>query len=168
MRKDDGKTMRRYLWFYWALVLFSAGLIFFFSAQDGNASSETSFFLVDWAIHLFHPDYDMLAEEERLHILDQIHSIVRVFGHFSEFALLGLSLRLLLEAYQVRRWPLALTWLIGTLYACTDEWHQSFVPFRTASWEDVGVDSLGTLFGAAFAALLLWFLRRRKRTPSNE
>ncbi|MBQ6436480.1 VanZ family protein [bacterium] len=28
-------------------------------------------------------------------------------------------------------------------YACTDEWHQSFVPGRTATWRDVGFDTLG-------------------------
>ena len=155
--------MRRYRWLFWALVLISAGIIFFFSTQDGDSSTRTSGLLTDWLIHLFHTDYDTLPEEEKHRIFVLFRFIVRKCAHFLEFVLLGVSLRLLLEAYQARRWPLALTWLIGTLYACTDEWHQTFVASRSASWEDVGIDSLGVLCGAAMVTLFFWFLNRRKR-----
>ncbi len=47
-----------------------------------------------------------------------------------------------------KRWWLA--WLIATLYAMTDEFHQSFVPGRNALVSDVILDSI-----SAAAALLI-------------
>ena len=35
--------------------------------------------------------------------------------------------------------------LITTLYACSDEWHQTFVPGREGTLRDVGIDALGVL-----------------------
>jgi VanZ family protein len=41
-----------------------------------------------------------------------------------------------------------------TLYGMSDEWHQSFVPGRTAAWDDVAADVRGALLGAAFVLIL--------------
>jgi hypothetical protein len=41
--------------------------------------------------------------------------------------------------------------LLSSLYAGLDEFHQSFVPSRTASFGDVGFDATGALLGS-----LLW------------
>ncbi|RPI20721.1 MAG: VanZ family protein [Chloroflexota bacterium] len=49
----------------------------------------------------------------------------------------------------------AWAWLLAVAYGITDEFHQSFVPGRGPLLWDVGIDSLGALFG-----LLLWFIPR--------
>lgn len=41
--------------------------------------------------------------------------------------------------------------LIAILYACSDEWHQTFIPGRGGTIRDVGFDSLGVLI--AFLSL---------------
>lgn len=41
------------------------------------------------------------------------------------------------------------------LYAMLDEYHQSFVLGRTATWRDVGFDSLGIAIAALFSARLI-------------
>ncbi len=38
-------------------------------------------------------------------------------------------------------------WIVATLVAATDEFHQSFVPTRTAASGDVMIDSIGALLG---------------------
>ncbi|MFC5985334.1 VanZ family protein [Marinicrinis lubricantis] len=38
-------------------------------------------------------------------------------------------------------------WLISLAWALLDEWHQSFVPERTASFADVCLDSSGAALG---------------------
>ena len=35
--------------------------------------------------------------------------------------------------------------LVAVLYACSDEWHQSFVPGREGRLRDVGIDSIGAV-----------------------
>jgi VanZ family protein len=39
--------------------------------------------------------------------------------------------------------------LITTLYGCSDEWHQSFVPGREADSRDVWFDAIGAVAGTA-------------------
>jgi VanZ family protein len=71
-------------------------------------------------------------------------TILRKLAHGTEYAVLGL---LLVRA--VRRPPLA--FVLGVLYATSDEIHQAFVPGRHASPVDVAIDALGVLVG-----LLVW------------
>ena len=49
---------------------------------------------------------------------------------------------------------------IALAYACTDEFHQTFVSGRTGTPVDVGVDAIGM----AIAALLI---RARRRPPAE-
>ncbi|HEY8449741.1 MAG TPA: VanZ family protein [Bacillota bacterium] len=59
-------------------------------------------------------------------------------------------------------WARYLTaWLLATLYAATDEWHQRFVPGRTGSLTDVGIDAVGALL--ALAGIGVRRARRRGR-----
>ena len=95
--------------------------------------------------------------------IDLIHVMVRKLGHWSEYFILA---RLLVGAVtgQFPLWKPSrhLLWslLLAILYAAGDEWHQSFVPSRSASIFDVLIDSFGALCGA------LWF-ERRKQNPDK-
>jgi VanZ family protein len=51
--------------------------------------------------------------------------------------------------------------LLATLYGATDEFHQLFVPGRTASFADLAADALGA--AAAVGLLLAWAIIRRQR-----
>lgn len=102
----------------------------------------------------------------------EIIGFVRKCGHAGGYGLLGLALwrgwwrRPLLRRGEP--WPLRAAFmplLLAALYACSDEWHQSFVPSRTGTWQDVLLDSTG----AAAALLLLWWwhARRGAQTARN-
>lgn len=58
------------------------------------------------------------------------------------------------------RWSVPVAWLATFAYACTDEWHQTFVEGRSGQLGDVAFDMLG----ATLAAAVIVFFRR---TPSN-
>ncbi len=77
--------------------------------------------------------------------------LVKKGGHALGYGLLALAY---LYAFQLdfSKWKLA--WLLAFLYAVSDEFHQSFVMGRYASWVDVMIDSAG----AAFA--LLWLRKK--------
>lgn len=89
---------------------------------------------------------------------------VRKLAHVSEFAILYILSRRAI-ARSVRRPVLAdlLALLLSFLFAASDEWHQAFVPGRSAKWADVLVDMIGV--AAAWLALLGW--RTRFSTASE-
>jgi len=84
------------------------------------------------------------------------HTIIRKTAHFSEFFILG---SLLYWACRRGRWPRwRATWMlqaltIAILYSLVDEFHQAFVPNRTPSLFDSGVDSLGAAVSQLFIYL---------------
>ncbi|HEY6771126.1 MAG TPA: VanZ family protein [Solirubrobacterales bacterium] len=75
--------------------------------------------------------------------------ILRKLGHVSGYALLTALWWWALEGV-VRR-PLVIAVSIAFAYACTDEFHQTFVHGRTGTPVDVLIDSIGM----AIAALLI-------------
>ena len=77
--------------------------------------------------------------------------LLRKLAHTAEYALLGVLL-----ARATGRTGPAL--LLGTLYAVSDEIHQTFVPGRIGSPLDVAIDTVGVAVGVA-----LWQLSRTRR-----
>jgi VanZ family protein len=51
--------------------------------------------------------------------------------------------------------------LLATFYGMTDEFHQRFVPGRTAALDDLAADALGAVTAAGL--LLAWAIIRRRR-----
>jgi VanZ family protein len=90
-----------------------------------------------------------------------IHFFMRKLGHFSEYAVLGiLAARAFsgsANAFLKQHW-FQVALLLIVCYALLDEFHQSFVPNRTASIFDSAIDVAGGL-----AALLVFLYWRRRR-----
>ena len=82
--------------------------------------------------------------------------IVRKLGHVTGYALLTALWWWALRGVTAR--PLLIAVCIAFAYACTDEFHQTFVSGRTGTPVDVAIDSIGM----AIAALLI-----RTRRPSR-
>lgn len=68
-------------------------------------------------------------------------------GHGIGYFLLGLAVLSALPA--ASRWSPGIALLLCSLYAVTDEFHQLFVPGRSASTRDILIDSLAALCGVA-------------------
>jgi VanZ family protein len=79
--------------------------------------------------------------------------VVRKLGHITGYALLTGAWWWALRR-QVAR---PLLWAVGIslAYACTDEFHQTFVRGREGTPRDVGIDAIGM----AIAAWLIWWRR---------
>jgi VanZ family protein len=76
-----------------------------------------------------------------------IHFVTRKLAHFTEYAILGfLAAR---AFWSSKRWFLISAVLI-VVYALIDEYHQSFVPSRTASLFDSLIDMLGGITALIF------------------
>ena len=138
-------------------------LIFLFSTQSAEQSDATSGTFAGWAADLTHPGWREMPEEERLRLYNEAQHAVRKAAHFTEFLLLGISLRLCLESWLGRRSFLwILSWGGGTLYAAMDEFHQLLVDGRSGQWTDALIDSAGVLCGTLLAAAAVRALRKRK------
>ena len=145
------------------LVIAVMAMIYGFSAQTGEQSGAMSGKLTTWVINLFVPDFDNMTEENQESLRYTVGFLIRKTAHFLEYALLGFSLMLhiaQIEKKIVVRLPWLWAWVIGTLYAAGDEFHQSFVAGRGPSVRDVMIDSSGVIAGVL---LIMWILRRRKQ-----
>jgi VanZ family protein len=68
--------------------------------------------------------------------------VLRKLAHVAEYLVLTLLLlRALRRSGIAAALPIAL--VAALLYAISDEWHQSFVPWRTATPRDVAIDAAG-------------------------
>jgi len=76
--------------------------------------------------------------------------IVRKLGHVAGYFVLTLLLvRALRRSGVAPAVPVAAA--VALVYAASDEWHQSFVPGRTATPRDVGIDAVGMALAALAA-----------------
>lgn len=80
-------------------------------------------------------------------------------AHFGVYAILAVNM----VWGRIRsggRPSLAILFLIGVLYAFSDEWHQSFVPGRSPAASDLVFDAIGLAVGLRAAA---WWWHREFR-----
>lgn len=139
-------------------------MIFSFSSQNGTESSQLSekvargiFITID---HVMDRGWD---DEKIQELADEYQYPVRKLAHMTEYCLLAICVSLPLYVYGLRGF--ALTFLAGILcvaFAASDEFHQTMVANRGPSVKDVGIDSIGVLFGITFVRLFLLDCTPRK------
>lgn len=142
----------------WCLLVFS------FSAQNAESSSQLSGSVCERVATLMVPHFGSLPETRQQEIVSFLQTPVRKTAHFCEYALGGgLFMGLLLTVPLRRGGQVAGATLWGAVCAALDEWHQSFVDGRGPGIFDVLLDTTGALAGALAVWLLLAAVCRRKR-----
>ena len=77
------------------------------------------------------------------------YTVAAIAGHFALYAVLTVLLLFALSSASLTmRKLVVIAAAIASVYAISDEFHQSFVASRDASLADVAVDGLGILFSA--------------------
>jgi len=139
--------MNRRKWWIAAAILWMA-VIFMFTQVPYSTGKNTSDTLQKILVFLHINGVDHA-------VVDQLNFIVRKLTHITVFGFLAFLFFKCLEAC---RFAYILSWILTVVYAMTDEYHQSFMPGRTASIKDVFLfDSVG-----AFLVLLVTFFIVRK------
>ncbi len=148
--------MKTAAWFlkYWLPVLLWMSLIFGFSTDVGSSRHTSRIIgpILRWLI----PDISDAA-------LERVQTVVRKGAHLTEYAILGaLAWRAVRQPrredqrpWQMRHALAALA--IATLFAASDEWHQTTVPSRQGQISDVFIDGLG----ASAGLVVVWWLGRK-------
>jgi VanZ family protein len=147
----------RCLRMWWPVVAWAA-VISWFSTE--TFTSDNTGKIIIPALHWLLPN---LPQET----LAFLHFVIRKCGHFVEYFVLSL---LVLRGLRAGRTESHLKWAVTAVlvvagYAAVDEWHQSFVPGRTAAVGDVLLDTTGGAAAQAVAALAFSYdeLRRRRQ-----
>lgn len=156
-------------WTFTTLTVAVMVMIFLFSSKtDTDSRKESNFFSLR-LIRMIVRDYDELPEDEQALVFDKLDMVIRKIAHFSEFCALAFLLRLTLEFWSGLRAEarnarkLSLQALLGGfIYACSDEFHQIFVPGRGSSFTDVLIDTAGAALGILFALLIIRVINSRK------
>lgn len=139
-------------------------VIFVHSAMPGDASTAESDVIVLRILKFSGMDHDFVS------------FLVRKAAHCAVYMVLGGCL--MLNVIDLAKWKAiraagldaagvdavrpprmrTLAWAAGTVYAATDELHQSFVAGRNGSLFDVCLDSVGVLVGVA----IVWAVSRKR------
>lgn len=123
------------------MIVMQCFVIFSFSAQKANDSSNSSSKIVDIIIDKILKTNDMSETEKEILKL-QMTAPIRKMAHFSIYFILGILLILCANTFNTSdKKRILYSWIIGTLYACTDEIHQIFVDGRSGELRDVCIDS---------------------------
>ena len=162
---------KKKIWYrclFTALTILWMTVIFSFSAQPADDSSETSQGVGTMIARIFVAEYDSWEPEEQQAFVAQIDHPVRKAGHMTEYVILGALVTVTLYSYGWRGKKMYVAAFgIGAFYAATDEFHQLFVSGRGAQITDVFIDSCGVALGVLLV-LAVWNLRERRRTVSKE
>lgn len=137
------------------------GVIFFFSAQPATESAQLSGGIVAKLQELL-SDIPLIGG---FFHMPWIEFFIRKAAHASEYTILGVLLFLAVREYENVRSGgirLAVSWILGTLYAVTDEIHQLFVPGRSCELRDMGIDSLGVFAGAVAVFVIFTCICKKK------
>ena len=140
------------------------GLIFYMSSQQGGESSSLSNKIVSKLFSLFPFLGD--PHDEKADAFLTFSLIVRKGAHFTEYLILAVLAFFFISSYYVCMGSYLFSWGFATIYAITDEIHQTFVSERVGAVLDVCVDSAGALFGVVLVFLVM-HRRKRKRVQAG-
>src|SRR5712692_1989106 len=134
--------------------------LIFVGSTDALSAEQTSRFLV--------PFLRWLDPQISAATIATIHFAVRKLGHITEYAILAMLLWRGLRRGTNLQPKLSVlfivVWLVCAVFAASDEFHQSFVPSRTASRIDVMIDICGAFAGVAICRA---FTARRPKENLN-
>ena len=120
-----------------------AWAVLIFTLSTETYSSSLSAFLLREFLNLFRLTVSPAT-------FDILHHLFRKTAHVTEYAIFSLLLYHCLLSSNRTAWrPKLAAWavLIAAAYSLTDEFHQLFVPGRTGSIVDCGIDSVGAALG---------------------
>lgn len=158
-----GHRMRMLLY---GLLMFAVMLvIYYMSSKSGEESKNIS--------DLFSESFIGRILVRFLPLLtENVRTSLRKYAHMFEFSCLGISSFLFFfELFWNRTRRLARTASTSViwsfLYACSDEWHQTFVPERGGRISDLRFDAAGILAGIALVYLIIWNCSRKGRADTD-
>lgn len=163
--KSKGNISIRKLIFSLLSVLCMA-VIFIYSSRNADLSTEDSNAIGLAIGDITIEDFDQWTSEARLEYAASIDHPVRKTAHFLEYMTLGILLvGASYDSKRKNRFNILVPYVIGSLYAVTDELHQKLISGRSGQLTDVLLDSSGVIAGVVLTIIII-FLNRRFTTKN--
>lgn len=144
------------------MTIIWAGLIF---------SLSTEFFRGQLSAWLLTQLLQLLHVQVSASTFATLHFLLRKSAHLTEYAIFSLFLYYAFEGSEPHAWRLRraiLAIIVAALYSLTDEFHQAFVPGRTASVVDCGIDTLGATTGILVLYAFDWLFPAKSKITAAE
>lgn len=145
-------------------------VIFFFSNMTSDESNEKSKETIDKVVETTlnitnnsgitdkHP-----SEKKMNSVIEKLNKPLRKCMHASVYFILAILIFLEFKSFKMTGWKLyILPVIICFIYACTDEFHQSFVNGRTSQFTDVLIDTMGATIGIISINIILKIFNKIK------
>ena len=145
-------------------LIVAAGCVlgmFYFSNQNGDRSNGISEDIVLHILNLL-----SISPDSSIKVMDLANFVIRKLAHFSEYTVLGIGLCGLMRVLVKRYWGIAAI-VLGAVLASLDEFHQLFIPGRSAMVGDVVIDLCGVVVGSIIFTLII-LLQEKKRWNSKK
>ena len=146
------------------LVILWMGVIFFLSSMDAKESTSKSKKTIESGINKTVKATNKykitnVSNKKSKELAEKLNYPLRKVAHATEYGILAILLVMLLEGKNKKY---IITLIFTFLYACSDEFHQSFTG-RTSLFKDVLIDTIG-----AIVFILIFYLIEKKRVKRNE
>ncbi|MBR3995829.1 MAG: VanZ family protein [Clostridia bacterium] len=144
------QKVKFYIWTIISVLI--AGVIFLFSAQNGDSSGNVSQSVTQKL-------FPSVVSFDAIYLIEKI---IRKIAHYLIYFFLGVSVTMAYRNYISgfkNKTPCAVKQIITSVsicfvYSLSDEFHQSFIPGRNGSFLDCLLDTAGALSGVLFVLLL--------------
>lgn len=144
--------MGRRKWWIIAVIIWMTGI--FCATQLPYFTGESTSKTIEKVVDTEHKTIDTPSAEHGM--IEVLNFLIRKATHLTVFGILAF---LLLKSLETTRFSYLLAWILTALYAMSDEYHQSFMPGRTATYKDVLIDA----FGALVVLSLVYLFRKKRR-----
>ncbi|MDO5519326.1 MAG: VanZ family protein [bacterium] len=135
----------------WMIIIFS------FSARTSDVSTNDSNRIGLLIGKTFIHEFNEWEEEKQIEFAKKIDHPIRKTAHAMEYAVLGaLVAGTFITLKRTMASRILIPWLIATIYAASDEFHQLFVAGRSGQVSDVMLDSTGVMAGVLIIVFILW------------
>lgn len=146
--------------FFAIMTLLCMVLIFHFSSENADTSTDTSNTFVEIAANICIDDFSEMSPQEQTEIIDSLSFYIRKTAHFTIYAALGFCASMTAGRRKLFGKGSLFTILFCFLYAVSDEIHQSFSPGRSCEFRDVMIDTSGALIGMLCSLASIFILQK--------
>ena len=157
------KILRSYFWYVPTIIWMI--MIFNMSGQVASTSQGFSLRVTQKIVNVIEIVRDG-DEEDAEHLTNILHPYVRKAAHMNEYAILYTLLLLSFCASTIVTRAMFYSILVSFVYACTDEFHQTFVSLRSGDFIDVCIDMTGVM-AAVTLSLFVYSASQLHRMKRN-